>query len=51
MGAGEHKRVFGNSIDCTEQGLLNSYFDGVARPEFNTRVIWVSPDDGYRVAP
>ncbi len=26
-------------------------FDGVARPEFNTRVIWVSPDDGYRVAP
>ncbi|WP_109807968.1 hypothetical protein [Sphingosinithalassobacter portus] len=26
-------------------------FDGVARPEFNTRVIWVSPDEGYRVAP
>jgi glycogenin glucosyltransferase len=28
MGAGEHKSFFGNVVDCTEQGLLNSYFDG-----------------------
>ena len=27
-GAKEPKRVFGNVVDCTEQGLLNSYFDG-----------------------
>ncbi len=33
MGKGEHKRIFGNSVDCTEQGLLNSYFDGSAGRE------------------
>jgi glycogenin glucosyltransferase len=33
MGAAEHKNHFGNVVDCTEQGLLNSYFDGsAARP-------------------
>jgi glycogenin glucosyltransferase len=32
MGAGEHKALFGNVVDCTEQGLLNSYFDGSTRP-------------------
>ena len=25
--------------------------DGVARPDLNQRVLWVSPSDGYRVAP
>lgn len=24
----EHKNLFGNVVDCTEQGLLNTYFDG-----------------------
>jgi glycogenin glucosyltransferase len=32
MGASEHKHLFGNVVDCTEQGLLNSHFDGVTRP-------------------
>jgi glycogenin glucosyltransferase len=28
LGSKEHKALFGNVVDCTEQGLLNSYFDG-----------------------
>jgi glycogenin glucosyltransferase len=28
LGAADHKSLFGNVIDCTEQGLLNSYYDG-----------------------
>lgn len=26
-------------------------FAGVARPELSQRVIWISPNDGYRIAP
>jgi len=28
LGNEKHKELFGNVIDCTEQGLLNSYFNG-----------------------
>jgi len=28
MGAEKHGSLFGNVIDCTEQGLLNAYFNG-----------------------
>jgi len=27
LGSSTHKTLFGNVVDCTEQGLLNSYFD------------------------
>jgi len=27
LGAQKHKQLFGNVIDCTEQGLLNNYFN------------------------
>jgi len=33
MGESAHKSLFGNVVDCTEQGLLNSYFDGSAGRE------------------
>ena len=33
MGAGEHVNRFGNVVDCTEQGLLNSYYNGDAGRE------------------
>jgi len=28
LGAQKHESLFGNTIDCTEQGLLNTYFNG-----------------------
>lgn len=28
LGGQEHRKTFGGIIDCTEQGLLNSYYDG-----------------------
>jgi len=28
LGSSGHKNLFGNVVDCTEQGLLNTYFDG-----------------------
>jgi len=28
LGQQEHATLFGNTIDCTEQGLLNTYFNG-----------------------
>jgi len=28
LGKGEHANLFGNAIDCTEQGLLNNYYNG-----------------------
>ena len=28
LGAQEHATLFGNTIDCTEQGFLNAYFNG-----------------------
>merc|ERR1719238_367183 len=28
LGQKEHAKLFGNTIDCTEQGLLNTYFNG-----------------------
>lgn len=31
--------------------LATSRIDGVAHPEMDLKVIWVSPADGYRVAP
>merc|ERR1719263_94800 len=33
LGAAPHTRLFGNVIDCTEQGLLNTYFNGAAGRE------------------
>ena len=33
MGAGEHVSRFGHVVDCTEQGLLNSYYNGDAGRE------------------
>jgi len=33
LGQQKHTQLFGNLIDCTEQGLLNSYFNGNAGRE------------------
>jgi len=33
LGKQNHASVFGNLIDCTEQGLLNTYYDGTAGRE------------------
>merc|ERR1719502_1467286 len=33
LGKQKHASVFGNLIDCTEQGLLNTYFNGAAGRE------------------
>mmetsp|Transcript_28045 Transcript_28045/g.76589 ORF Transcript_28045/g.76589 Transcript_28045/m.76589 type:complete len:329 (+) Transcript_28045:302-1288(+) len=38
LGGQAHKKSFGNVIDCTEQGLLNSYYDGSTSERFVTKL-------------
>jgi glycogenin glucosyltransferase len=38
LGGQEHKKSFGNVIDCTEQGLLNSYYDESSRDRSVTKL-------------
>jgi hypothetical protein len=46
----------GQEVCTTYVPIIGAYIakitiDGVAHPELSARVIWVSPQDGYRVAP
>ena len=59
MAQGEqgHSKLFGNLIDCTEQGLLNSYFNGDAGREVtkltvgraDVKVDWTKEDAPFAV--
>lgn len=57
LGQEKHAQIFGNLIDCTEQGLLNSYFNGSPGREVtklslgraDVKVDWTKDDAPFAV--